>query len=74
MWFKPDAVSFGKKCKGLRSFLALTTLLAPVWALAQDAPQMNLQRTKLSAGMYVIDAQVAQTPEQRQTGLMLRKD
>lgn len=74
MWFKPDAVSFGKKCKGLRSLLALTTLLAPVWALAQDAPQMNLQRTKLSAGMYVIDAQVAQTPEQRQTGLMLRKD
>jgi uncharacterized protein len=42
---------------------------------AQDSgePQMNLQRTKLSAGMHQIDAQVAQTPDQRQTGLMHRK-
>ncbi|MGE0332511.1 MAG: DUF192 domain-containing protein [Ramlibacter sp.] len=43
-------------------------------ALAQDAPQMNLQRVKLSAGMHQIDAQVAVTPEQRSTGLMFRKD
>ena len=42
--------------------------------LAQDAPQMNLQRVKLSAGMHQIDAQVAQTPAQRQTGLMYRKE
>ena len=35
---------------------------------------MNLQRTRLSAGMYMIDAQVAMTPEERQTGLMQRKD
>ena len=35
---------------------------------------MNLQRVKLSAGMYQIDAQVALTPEQRQIGLMFRKD
>lgn len=35
---------------------------------------MNLERIKLSAGMHRIDAQVAGTPEQRQTGLMLRKD
>lgn len=34
---------------------------------------MNLQRVKLSAGMYQIDAQVALTPEQRQVGLMFRK-
>ncbi|MEO7886385.1 MAG: DUF192 domain-containing protein [Polaromonas sp.] len=43
-----------------------------VWA--QDGPQMNLQRVKLSAGMRLIDAQVALTPEQRQIGLMFRKD
>lgn len=43
-------------------------------ALAQDAPQMNLPRVKLSAGMHQIDAQVAATPEQRSTGLMFRKD
>jgi uncharacterized membrane protein (UPF0127 family) len=42
--------------------------------LAQDAPQMNLQRVKLSAGMHQIDAQVAQTPAQRQTGLMYRRE
>ena len=34
---------------------------------------MNLERIKLTAGMHRIDAQVAGTPEQRQTGLMLRK-
>lgn len=35
---------------------------------------MNLQRVKLTAGMHLIDAQVALTPEQRQTGLMFRKE
>lgn len=74
MCFKPGAVSFGKICKRLIPVLAIAALLAPAWALAQEAPQMNLQRIKLSAGMYVIDAQVALTPEQRQTGLMLRKE
>ena len=43
-------------------------------ALAQDAPQMNLQRITLSAGMHQISAQVAATPQQRQTGLMFRKE
>jgi uncharacterized membrane protein (UPF0127 family) len=42
-------------------------------ALAQQA-QTDLQRVKLSAGMYQIDAQVAQTAEQRQIGLMFRKE
>jgi hypothetical protein len=37
-------------------------------------PQMNLPRVKLSAGMHQIDAQVAYTPEQRQIGLMFRKE
>ena len=41
---------------------------------AQNAPQLNLQRIKLSAGMYQIEAQVALTPEQRATGLMYRRD
>jgi uncharacterized protein len=43
-------------------------------AAAQDEPQLKLQRIKLSAGMHQIDTQLAQTPEQRQTGLMWRKD
>lgn len=42
--------------------------------LAQDAPQLNLPRVKLAAGMHQIDAQVAHTHTQRATGLMYRKD
>ncbi len=46
----------------------------PISASAQEGPQLNLQRVQLSAGMHLIDAQVALTPEQRQIGLMFRKD
>ena len=38
------------------------------------APQLDLPRTELTAGMHRIDAQVAATPEQRQVGLMYRKE
>lgn len=53
------------------ALLALAAALTPA-AAAQDA-QMNLPRVTLSAGMHQIDAQVAQTPEQRATGLMHRQ-
>ncbi|AVO42528.1 DUF192 domain-containing protein [Simplicispira suum] len=54
--------------------LALLALLASVAHVhAQDAPQMDLPRVELAAGMHRIDAQVAQTPVQRQIGLMHRK-
>ena len=43
-------------------------------SLAQDAPQTQLPRVKLQAGMHQIDAQLALTPEQRQIGLMFRQD
>ena len=43
-------------------------------AAAHDKPQMNLQRSTLSAGMHQIDVQLAVTPAQRQTGLMFRKE
>lgn len=49
-------------------------LAAPLAAFAQDAPQLNLQRTTLGAGMHQITAQMALTAEQRQTGLMFRKE
>jgi uncharacterized membrane protein (UPF0127 family) len=60
----------------LRSFvaslvLALASALLP--AMAQD-PQMNLPRVKLAAGMHQIDAQVAQSPDQRTIGLMHRRE
>lgn len=67
-------VSFGKAFNRLRSLLAVVALIFPVWGGAQEAPQMNLQRVKLSTGMHLIDAQVALTPEQRQIGLMHRKE
>ena len=53
------------------ALLALAAALLP--AAAQDA-QLNLPRVTLSAGMHQIDAQLAQTPEQRATGLMFRKE
>ena len=43
-------------------------------SLAQNQPQTDLARIKLSAGIHVIDAQVAATPEQRSTGLMFRQN
>ncbi|MEN9888295.1 MAG: hypothetical protein RL559_332 [Pseudomonadota bacterium] len=40
---------------------------------AQPA-QMHLPRTQLSAGMHRLDVQLAQTPQERQVGLMFRRD
>lgn len=59
---------------------ALAALLAAVLGLwttatpAQNGPQLTLQRVELSAGMHRIDAQVAQSPQERQTGLMYRQE
>lgn len=62
----------------IRSLL-LAAAMAAGWAqapaMAQDAaPQMNLRRIDLTAGMYRIDTQLAQTPQQREIGLMFRKE
>jgi uncharacterized membrane protein (UPF0127 family) len=43
-------------------------------ANAQSQPQPKLDTVTLSAGMYRIRAEVARTEEQRETGLMLRKE
>ncbi len=58
----------------LACMAALMSMLVSIDASAQHGPQLNLQRVKLFAGMNIIDAQLALTPEQRQIGLMLRKD
>ncbi|WP_236966280.1 DUF192 domain-containing protein [Hydrogenophaga sp. SL48] len=44
----------------------------PAWS--RDGPQTNLPRVTLTAGMHLIQAQVATTPEQRSVGLMFRQD
>ena len=41
---------------------------------ADQRPQLELPRLTLSAGMHLIQAQVAATPEQRSTGLMFRTE
>ena len=41
---------------------------------AQEAPQMNLPRVAISAGIHQLDVQVAATPEQQAIGLMHRKN
>ena len=52
--------------------LASASFMMP--AHAQQQPQTDLPRTQLSIGLYKIDAQVAQTPLQREIGLMFRKE
>ena len=41
---------------------------------AQSKPQLDLPKIKISAGMHLIDTQVASTPDQRATGLMFRQE
>jgi uncharacterized membrane protein (UPF0127 family) len=60
--------------KTFRALCLALSLLVCVSAQSQDSPQTNLPRIKLQAGMYQIDTQVAQTPEQRSIGLMFRTD
>lgn len=61
-----------KQPKALFTFAVFLALGRP--GLAQGLPQLDLPRIKISAGMHLIDTQVALTSEQRATGLMFRKD
>lgn len=50
----------------------LALFVSPAWS--QTAPQLHLPKVTLKAGMHLIHAQVASTPEQRATGLMFRAE
>lgn len=52
--------------------LALALVCTGTWA--QVGPQMDLRRVEITAGMHRIDAQVAASPQERQIGLMFRRD
>ena len=52
----------------------LIALASTAPAAAQGQPQMNLPRIEITAGMHRIEAQVAASPQERQTGLMHRKE
>ena len=54
-----------------RSAVAVLLAAASLLVSAQDSPQ-KLPTITLNAGMHLIHAEVAQTPDQRSTGLMFR--
>lgn len=57
----------------LPSLLSLCLVAAsPAWA--QEGAQLTLPRIKVSAGIYQVDVQVAQTAKQREIGLMYRTE
>ena len=54
--------------------LLLAAGLSCASALAQPSAQLDLPRTQLTVGMFRIDVQLATTPQQRQIGLMSRRE
>lgn len=60
--------------KKLSIYLLSLMFLFTGAAWSQETPQLQLPRVTLSAGMHLIQAQVAATPQQRAVGLMFRKD
>lgn len=60
--------------KALLTRLLALCLLASGPAWSQDAPQTDLPRVGLTAGMHLINAQVANNPTTRMIGLMHRRD
>jgi uncharacterized membrane protein (UPF0127 family) len=55
------------------SALLLTACCAALPAWAQEGPQSKLPLAELTAGMHVIHAELAVTPEQQATGMMFRR-
>ena len=58
--------------KTILASLILVLCLVPTASMAQETPQINLQRTMLSVGIHQIDAQLAVTPSEHAIGLMYR--
>ncbi len=56
----------------LLQVIASVALCGSAWA--QQAPQPRLPTVQLQAGMHNIVAEVARTPEQQQTGMMMRTE
>jgi len=60
--------------KTISAALLVALLFGSSLSSAQEVPQTQLQRTTLSVGIHRIDTQVASTSEQREIGLMHRKE
>jgi uncharacterized protein len=52
---------------------ALVAGWMPLDAIAQDGPQAKLKTAQLTAGMHVIHAELAISPDEQATGLMFRR-
>ena len=75
MTFSPlSVIYFRMVALALTGLVLLPSLSSPANAEEPASPQLTLQRVKLSAGMHQIDAQVAALPDERQIGLMFRKE
>jgi uncharacterized membrane protein (UPF0127 family) len=70
---KPTLPFTAARLQGLLCLLCLPCLLLPLSGAAQDGPQPRLRTVTLTAGMHVIQAELAITPLQQQTGMMFRR-
>ena len=57
-----------------RRILVALCVVAGAAANAQSAAQPKLPTVPLTAGMYIIQAEVAEAPEQQMTGMMFRRE
>ena len=64
-------IAIQNRCNGRTAVLAAVLAAACCAAVAQQAPQ-SLPTLRLNAGIHNIQAELAQTPEQRSVGLMHR--
>lgn len=62
------------RMRSARHGLLMLSMAAVICAAQAQNAQMHLPRTKLSAGMHLLDVQVAQSAQERQIGLMFRRE
>ena len=55
-----------------RRIAVAAALCVAAWASAQEIPQ-RLEQIRLNAGIHLINAELATTPQQREIGLMMRR-
>ena len=72
MTHRPSNVAGLRLAPAARPVLAALLAVAALATAAQTAPQ-RLATVRLNAGIHNIEAEVAQTPDERSTGLMFRE-
>jgi uncharacterized membrane protein (UPF0127 family) len=67
-------MSFIKPTLARLAAVSFSLLVAASGAVAQRGPQPRLPTVQLTAGMHLIHAELAVTPEQQATGMMFRRE